>query len=719
MAEANKTILESEIVELTKFLNGLLHDIDKKSAQLQDAVSSPRSNNSNSQENIFTPCSSSTIKYTAMQDEGDADITNVVAFEEVIDDPEFTHVSINKNIVLPDVINDTDSELSLLGTLNSVSNLFSPVEPATGSLNPIPTTSTLSLDTISSVDTIVRPQLCSQTVTNIEPCFKYIGAPFYLFNVSHLDASTNGYKTLGTRSVVYYGDFDYSYSSTTHKARKFEENQYLMHILSYIQIVLPEYQFNSAMIHKYIDGSSHIPHHSDDEDNIVEESDIITISLGETRTMEFKNKFSKETIATELVHGEILSMSKKSQRTFSHAIHPEREKETRMSITLRLIKAPRSTNVQTVDAILTSPTPTPLPVAPQPNVSLPVVTQANDSTSTVTRFLNDLSSHQQAAHVPETNIRHERQTQAQRVRLPNHLEADGYQDFSSQPNPRIQGWRNAPPAGYTQQQYNTRQVYSPNSATHNTQLNQNNSEFTWYREGYQPNRNTIQPVNNTQFPSEQLHPSRHNFQHRNGPFIPFNRNCQEDVVFISSSMFADLDPSKLTTPEMKAHVHYYRGADSERMLEKLRYDANIQRLSREKKVRKVFLLTGTNNVDQVCNNRQALSSACSSIDNIIGYVQQLFPQATTSIISILPRALRNRQNVIDQINRHIMQACSREIAGRLTYIDTYDARLFTLPSGTRKSELFKYTYRNDTDNVHLNNYGIVKLGAYLKYLAHK
>ena len=71
-------------------------------------------------------------------------------------------------------------------------------------------------------------------------------------------------------------------------------------------------------------------------------------------------------------------------------------------------------------------------------------------------------------------------------------------------------------------------------------------------------------------------------------------------------MFSDLDAAKLTTKDVRAHVFFYRGADAYRMMDNLKRDTKCQNLSKQQTVSKVFLLTGSNNVDQIRNRRQTL-----------------------------------------------------------------------------------------------------------------
>ena len=96
------------------------------------------------------------------------------------------------------------------------------------------------------------------------------------------------------------------------------ENAYLCKILSNSSIVLPHVNFNSALVHKYADGDQNIPHHSDNEHDLTNDYNIITISLGETCCLEFKNKSdgSLTTVNLSHAHGDIFIMSKDSQRFF-------------------------------------------------------------------------------------------------------------------------------------------------------------------------------------------------------------------------------------------------------------------------------------------------------------------------------------------------------------------------------------------------------------------
>ena len=166
--------------------------------------------------------------------------------------------------------------------------------------------------------------------------------PFKLFNAVHLLESTVFDKHFEGRKTAYYGELPYSYSGVTHPARDFKENTYLCKLLNYVDIVKPGISYNSAMVNVYPDGSSHIPYHSDNEEEIMAYSDIFTISLGAHREMHFRHINSKMlTHVQQLQHGDMLTMTKSSQHVFAHSIPADiLATGMRISITLRLIQRP-------------------------------------------------------------------------------------------------------------------------------------------------------------------------------------------------------------------------------------------------------------------------------------------------------------------------------------------------------------------------------------------
>lgn len=177
---------------------------------------------------------------------------------------------------------------------------------------------------------------------------------FSLFKVNELAKSTDFTNHFDNRSVAFYGEYPYSYSNITHEPQPFTNNKYLAKLLSYVEIVYPCAKFNSAMVHSYCSGDDHIPMHSDSEGDIVDGSSIITISLGDTRDMKFKEKDSSFTSSVSLQNGDSLIMTKSSQKYFAHGIPPQESKSLRMSITLRLLNPPKVNRFQEPKETITS-----------------------------------------------------------------------------------------------------------------------------------------------------------------------------------------------------------------------------------------------------------------------------------------------------------------------------------------------------------------------------
>ena len=186
----------------------------------------------------------------------------------------------------------------------------------------------------------------SSSIKQIVPFTMMKGNPFHLFSANTLDKATNFTHNFSTsnRSAVYYGKYPYSYGKVSHAPKDFSENSYLLHVLSYVNIVLPGIKYNSAMIHKYNDGNAFIPHHADNEDMIKDGSQIITISFGESRFIEFRDSETGSKICQKLSHGDVFVMDKSTQGQFTHSIPMDETKPCgmRLSITLRYISPPGS-----------------------------------------------------------------------------------------------------------------------------------------------------------------------------------------------------------------------------------------------------------------------------------------------------------------------------------------------------------------------------------------
>ena len=173
----------------------------------------------------------------------------------------------------------------------------------------------------------------------VEPCSIMHGKPFEHVDLKELDSSTVYSTDFKNRLIAHYGTFPYSYGGVTHLPTPFSANLGLQKILEHVGTVLPELSYNSVLITKYTDGNYHLPYHSDDEESICDNSQITTISLGQSRTIKFRSVADKGSeLLINTSHGQVYSMSKKSQKLFEHCVPKDYTREPRISITLRYLK---------------------------------------------------------------------------------------------------------------------------------------------------------------------------------------------------------------------------------------------------------------------------------------------------------------------------------------------------------------------------------------------
>ncbi|KAL5260517.1 hypothetical protein ACHWQZ_G010601 [Mnemiopsis leidyi] len=165
---------------------------------------------------------------------------------------------------------------------------------------------------------------------------------FSQFSVEALIEELDFTHDIGNRKVVYFGTRPYAYNGGVHEPKDLEAHTYLAKVCNYLDIIIPNYDYNSVLVTLYANGNQFIPKHSDLEDCIEETSDIVTVSLGATRTLIITDSTSGQVIKElELKHGAVSVMTKTSQSVYKHEIIRDREcKRPRVSVTFRLIKPP-------------------------------------------------------------------------------------------------------------------------------------------------------------------------------------------------------------------------------------------------------------------------------------------------------------------------------------------------------------------------------------------
>ena len=188
-------------------------------------------------------------------------------------------------------------------------------------------------------DSVSKP-VNSTELGYVKPIELYDKCLFSQFSIHTLVDELNFSHKFNNRSALYFGKYTYTYKGGRHDPRMVKPDSYLDKLCSYLDVVLPDFKYNSVLVHLFQSGEQTMPSHSDDEECIEDGSDIITVSLGATRNLVFKDTVSDRVVhTTKLFHGSVSCMSKTSQRYYRHEIPKEPEcKEPRVSLTFRLIK---------------------------------------------------------------------------------------------------------------------------------------------------------------------------------------------------------------------------------------------------------------------------------------------------------------------------------------------------------------------------------------------
>ena len=182
-------------------------------------------------------------------------------------------------------------------------------------------------------------------------------------------------------------------------------------------------------------------------------------------------------------------------------------------------------------------------------------------------------------------------------------------------------------------------------------------------------------------------------------------------------MFRYLKADGLSSNSQRAKVFFYGGADSALMMQKLMYDSDFTSIN-QLNVQRVFILTGSNNVDKIYEGSCKLDDAKRDIAKLLKFLTEHFTVATVNVINILPRVVKGRNDVIEALNNYIEHTCS--VNCQLNYVDTEtEIKLFTTAEARRVPVYFAFNdRRNKFDNVHLSQSGVSRLARHLMYLSH-
>ncbi len=109
----------------------------------------------------------------------------------------------------------------------------------------------------------------------------------------------------------------------------------LLELLTHVNAIFGT-NYNGILVNKYKSGEDYISRHSDDEKNL-DDSGVIAISYGATRTFRIRDKKTKKIVKDfPLISYNMLQMGGSFQQEFTHEIPIERKiKDERISFTFR------------------------------------------------------------------------------------------------------------------------------------------------------------------------------------------------------------------------------------------------------------------------------------------------------------------------------------------------------------------------------------------------
>ena len=147
----------------------------------------------------------------------------------------------------------------------------------------------------------------------------------------------HGRHIVTKRKVAWYGDhaFDYSYSNSTKIAQGWTKE---LLMLKMIVEQTTQTTFNSCLLNLYHNGDEGMTWHSDNEDALLKNGAIASLSFGATRKFSFKHKLTRKTVSLELDQGSLLIMKGTTQTHWVHSLSKSKKiTEPRINLTFRTV----------------------------------------------------------------------------------------------------------------------------------------------------------------------------------------------------------------------------------------------------------------------------------------------------------------------------------------------------------------------------------------------
>ena len=147
------------------------------------------------------------------------------------------------------------------------------------------------------------------------------------------------FTKVSNREVDYFGLYPYHYGNMRHDPKPYPSTNFFREVCCLLNKHDPEFNLDSftCLVTRYKDGGSDIAPHSDDEECILSDSNIYTVSVGADRTLMCRNKLGEiSKCSYPLSNGSIYKMSRNSQDIWEHYIPIDKScNSPRISFTFR------------------------------------------------------------------------------------------------------------------------------------------------------------------------------------------------------------------------------------------------------------------------------------------------------------------------------------------------------------------------------------------------
>lgn len=160
----------------------------------------------------------------------------------------------------------------------------------------------------------------------------FIEKPEQLFDL--LVSNVKWDERMTARKTASFGKA-YNYSQI-----EYPDQEFLPELQNIIQKLKPiiGFEANNCLINYYLDGKSKMGYHSDQTDILEKNTGIAIVSMGETRTLKFRNiQNPEEFVSYELTSGSLIYMTQEIQDFWQHAIPKSNTEKGRISLTFRQI----------------------------------------------------------------------------------------------------------------------------------------------------------------------------------------------------------------------------------------------------------------------------------------------------------------------------------------------------------------------------------------------